>query len=223
MRVRMGLATVAGAVLIGLTAGFAPAKAEQPSGATGMREPPMPGIHDGGYVGLTVGLNANELSSPGLTTRLGDTSYFGGAYIGWGMVAAGTYYGVELDGMLRDVKPHINDGTSSLTMSNRWLASARGRLGMPIGPALLYATGGIAVQDAVLKLADPSITAKDSQWVYGLVGGGGIEAKLTHTMAIRFEVLHYAWKDQTFTLDGIDAKIGQADTVARIGIGFKLN
>lgn len=208
----------AGLCLLSMT----PAIAQQ-SNVTGATSRAATGsVHDGGYVGVTAGLNAASLKAPELPS-IADDGAFGGLYIGWGMVAGGAYYGLELDGMLRDVRPAVTDGTTTVTMSNRWMASARARLGMPVGPALLYGTGGVALQEAVLKLDDSGISASDKAYILGLVIGAGIEAQITNTIALRLEGLHYAWADEKFTLAGETATIGQADTVVRVGISFKLN
>jgi outer membrane immunogenic protein len=179
-------------------------------------------MHDGGYIGVTGGLNASSLKTSEMPS-IADDGAFGGLYIGWGVVAGGLYYGLELDGMLRDVKPSITDGSTTVTMSNRWMASARARLGVPIGLALIYGTGGLAMQESVLKVDDQGINASDKAYVVGLVVGAGIEAALTNTVTLRLEGLHYAWSDEKFTLAGETATIGQADTVIRAGISFKLN
>ncbi|MDX2155406.1 MAG: hypothetical protein SFW09_02765, partial [Hyphomicrobiaceae bacterium] len=115
------------------------------------------------------------------------------------------------------------DGVSTVSFSNRWLASGRIRMGVPIGPALLYATGGLAVQESVLKVDDPAINASDAEHVWGAVIGAGMEVKLTHTVALRLEGRHYRWQDQTFEIGGIPAKVGQDDTMVLMGVSFKLN
>jgi outer membrane immunogenic protein len=213
-------AAIAAAVAIGMLA--TSAASQSPMGATGMnKEPLLSGVHDGLYVGLTAGTNAASLDTPE-GPNIAEDGLFGGAYIGFGAVRNGTYLGVEVDGMFRDIRPSITDGTTTITMNNRWLASARGRVGMPIGPALLYATGGVAVQEAVLKITDPIFAEQSKEFVLGLVIGAGIQAQLTDVMHVRIEGLHYAWQDEKFSLAGEEAKIGQADTVFRVGLGFKL-
>ena len=220
----MGIRTWAVAILAAVMMALdsAPAAAEPPMRSTGLAEPRLQGAHDGGYIGITGGLNASSLDAPE-GPDWAETGVFGGAYIGWGLTQQGTYVGIEMDAMWRDIRSTATDGATTITLSNRWLASARGRLGVPIGPALLYGTGGIAVQEAVLRLTDPAAADKDGAWVLGLVGGGGIEARLTQAIHVRVEGLHYVWRDETFYLAGEQAKIGQADTVIRVGIGFRLN
>jgi outer membrane immunogenic protein len=214
------------AAALGVAMGFAAidgVRAETPAGLTGMAaQPALSGAHDGGYVGVLAGYNATSLDAPDLP-NLAESGFLAGAYIGYGIVQQGIYWGVEADGVVRDVRTGITDGVTTITASNKWLASGRIRVGLPIGPALLYGTGGLAVQESTLDVDAPMISIGDSQMQWGAVLGAGMEAKLTNTLHVRVEALHYAWRDEKFNLAGTDAKLGQDDTVIRIGIGWKLH
>jgi len=218
MGYRIGAAALAAAIAIGVTA----ASAQQPMGATGMAQPLLSGAHDGSYLGLMAGINSNELKTEGLPS-LSDTGHFGGAYIGYGITVNGTYVGVEFDAMLRDVQAGLTDGFATVTASDRWMGSARVRLGLPVGPALLYGTGGLAVQQAVLKYAEPGLEISDKEYTLGLVIGAGMDLKLTNTVTLKLEGRHYAWQDEKFSILGEEAKIGKADTLFLVGASFKLN
>ena len=221
MRFRIWSVALAAAVAIGSTAALA--EPPPPMGATGMQQQPlMAGAHDGAYFGLLGGINANELKADGLPS-LSDTGYFGGAYIGWGVVTGGTYLGIEFDAMLRDVEAGLTDGTASITASDKWMGSARLRLGLPVGPALLYGTGGLAVQQAVLKYAEPGLAVSDKEYTLGLMLGAGMDLKLTNTVTFKLEGRHYAWQDEKFSILGEEAKIGKSDTLFLVGLGFRLN
>lgn len=211
---------VAAALAVGLMT--AAASAEPPAGLTGMGEPRLAGVHDGGYVGLMSGINAAALNAPE-GPDWADTGLFGGVYVGYGLVTSGTYLGVEVDGMIRDIRPSQTDGETTVSFSNRWMASARLRAGVPIGPALLYATGGVALQESVLKYTDPGLSASDAEMIMGAVVGAGIEAKITRTVALRLEGRHYRWQDQTFQIGDGTAKLGQDDTMVLLGVSFSLN
>ena len=182
-------------------------------------------LFDGPYVGLVAGRSASTLQLPGSSglPDLTDEGLFGGIYGGFGVVVDRVYWGLEGDAMWRDLRSAISDGSTTVSMSNRWLSSIRARAGLPIGSAMPYLTGGVAVQESVLKLDDPALVAKDSAWVLGLVAGGGIEAQITRTVHVRVEGLHYMWKDEKFSIAGDEAKLGQSETVVRVGVGFKLN
>lgn len=174
--------------------------------------------HDGFYVGAVGGYSTSAISSAGID--FAGQGAFGGAVLGWGQVVSGTYYGVELDAMLRDIKPKIGDGTTTISMSNDWVGTARVRLGLPVGPALFYSTGGVAVTESKLAVSG---LGSDRQYIVGWVAGVGAEAALTKTMSIRVEGLHYGLPDETFRIDGAEAAIKQSETVARVGVTFRLN
>lgn len=173
--------------------------------------------HGGFYAGVVGGYNTTALKAEGID--FAGSGAFGGAVLGIGVVSGGTYYGLEVDGMLRDIKPSVTDTGGTVTFSNAWMATGRVRVGLPIGPALLYATGGAAVTES--KLAATGF-GSDQAYVLGAVGGGGIELITLANMAVRVEALHYAMPAETFSLSGVEASVKQSETVARVGIVFKL-
>lgn len=174
--------------------------------------------HGGLYAGLVGGYSTTDLQAADL--NLAGKGAFGGAAIGYGVVANGTYIGLELDATLRDIKPTLSDGSTTISFSNAWLASARARVGLPVGPALLYLTGGAAFAESKLAATD---FGSDKQYVIGAVGGAGIEVITFKNLAVRVEALHYAMPAEKFTLDGAEASIKQSETVGRLGLTFKLN
>jgi len=174
--------------------------------------------HDGVYLGVVGGYATQALQAEDLD--LATQGAFGGAVLGFGKVVGGTYYGLELDAMLRDIKPTVGAGATTVTMTNDWLASARLRVGLPIGPALFYSTGGIAVTESKLAVAG---LGSDQQYVVGWVAGAGAEAALLPNMSIRVEALHYGLPSETFTISGVEGSIKQSETVARVGVLFRLN
>lgn len=174
--------------------------------------------HDGMYVGVVGGYSTSAISSEGL--NIAGQGAFGGAVLGYGQVVQGTYYGIELDAMLRDIKPSISAGSTTISMSNDWVGSARVRFGLPVGPALFYSTGGVAVANSKL---DVTGLGNDHQYVIGWVAGVGAEAAITKALSIRVEGLHYGLPDEKFSIGGMDATIKQSETVARVGVVFRLN
>lgn len=175
--------------------------------------------HAGMYAGLTAGYSTAQLETPGID--LAATGAQGGVFVGYGVVAnGGLYLGVEADAVMRDIKWKIAEGGSSASASNAWSGSLRLRVGQELGPMLLYVTGGAAVTDQKIEVAG---LGSESELRWGFVGGAGIEARITKTVALRLEGLHYVTPDKTFWLGGDSAKIGTGETVARVGISFKLN
>ena len=227
MGYRIGTAALAAALAIGATAVAAadkggPAVAAPPMHATGMSEPQVHGAHDGAYAGLLMGLNANELRSEALPP-LSDNGYFAGGVLGYGVTVNGLYVGLEFDAMLRDVGAQVVDGGTTVTMSDRWMGSGRARVGLPIGPALLYGTAGAAIQQSSLRAEFGGLDDTAREYVWGFVGGIGAEVLITNTIKLGIEGLHYNWQEQEYELAGERVKIDQTDQLVRARITFKLN
>ena len=165
--------------------------------------------HDGMYVGLAGGYSTSALSTENFS--IAGQGAFGGAFLGYGQVVNGTYWGIELDAMLRDIKPTVGAGVTTVTMSNDWIGTGRVRVGLPIGPALFYSTAGVAVTES--KLSATSL-GSDSKFLVGWVAGVGAEAALTKSMSIRIEGLHYGLPDETFNIGGAEASIKQSETAS---------
>lgn len=186
--------------------------------------------HNGPYIGLMAGYGTNMISPEGGTfdwAGAGATGGWagagatGGAFAGYGVnVANGLYLGLEGDIALRDIKGTASDGITSITAKNELMGTVRGRAGFIAGPALLYATAGVAITES--KLAVTGL-GSDDKLIYGLVAGVGIEAEITRVMFVRIEGRHTRFQDETFSLlPGLNATVDrQADNTIMGGLGFK--
>lgn len=174
--------------------------------------------HGGLYIGATGGYSIASMQSDGLD--IAGKGAFGGAFLGFGQVIGGVYVGAEMDFLIKNIKPSVTDGTTTLALSNDWTATARLRAGIPVGPALFYGTAGVAVEQSKLSVTG---LGNDQQYVVGAVGGVGLEAQITRTLAIRIEALHYAMPAETFTIQGVSGSLKQDENIARVGFSLKLN
>lgn len=173
----------------------------------------------GPYAGLTAGYSTAQLSAPGIDWATAGLQ--GGVFAGYGVVgSSGLYIGVEADAVLKDIKWQVGDGTSSVTAQNQWVGTMRARIGQQIGSVLVYVTGGAALTDQKISATG---LGSDSELRWGFVGGGGIEAMITKTLALRVEGLHTQFPDKAFWLSGTSDKIGTGDTAVRVGVSLKLN
>lgn len=199
------LAAIGAALLLSCS----PLKADEPSA-----------WHDGAYAGLTAGYSAATLKAADLD--LGASGLFAGGFVGYGKIVQGVYLGIEADAMLKDLSGSSDVAGITVKGSGEYLASIRGRIGLPIGPALLYATAGPAMTTLKLSATDGLDSVKGSERVFGVVGGAGISAQITPAVIIRLEGLHYWFPDKNLSLDGLDVKTRQEETVIRAGIAFKI-
>ncbi len=187
------------------------------------------------YVGALGGYSAADLKAAlddGDGTsgkfKLSDGKLFAGVMAGYNArIAPDLMAGIEVDYMFLDVKGTRSDENVSVTATSNYLASVRGRVGVPLGPALIYATAGVAFTNQKLfgeVCGDGCVSASKSDMLVGGALGAGIEAELTRSLFVRVEGIHYWFPDKNTLSEG-DAtlKSGQSQTVGRIGLGFKLN
>lgn len=135
-----------------------------------------------------------------------------GAHVGYNWQWNAIVAGVEADGTLTWMGDSYSEDSSRLEVDTDWLASIRGRVGIDTGPALLYATAGVAWMDWSV---DGSIDFGGLQLPYsggstatGYVVGGGAEFKLSKSLIARIEGLYYGFDDVDHNLSIAGIPIG---------------
>ncbi len=174
------------------------------------------GIHIGGGWG-TFDTTLGDVDSSGPTV---------GGHIGYLLRSGALVAGVEFDAGLSDVHHASNIGNNfTLVADVDWLVSARARVGVIAGPALFYATGGVAALGTSTQIGIGGFNASTSSTQTALVLGGGIEIGLNDKMAVRLEALHYFMDDERYTLpNGLGTvESGGSLTTVRAGLTFFLN
>jgi outer membrane immunogenic protein len=150
----------------------------------------------GFYVGIQGGVAAHSASFTELDGLIGTAigaKYHGdrtgglvGINAGYNFQSGNLVYGLEGDWNWVGAKASssfANSGgvTTATSFDVRWLATVRGRLGLAAGPALFYATGGIAFADidntAVFLNPGGALRGifSDNKTKAGWAAGGGIE------------------------------------------------
>jgi outer membrane immunogenic protein len=186
----------------------------------------VPEKHDFGwnrtafYFGVLAGYGAQNVGVQGV--NLGDADLQGGVAAGFNYRASpGLVVGIEGDLMLSQVKASTSLLGATISASNQYMGSIRARAGAPIGPALFYATGGLALTETKYGLSGIGGGATDKEFQFGWVAGLGLELEVSQALALRGEVLHYAFEDYKPFGAGVDASNEQ--TVFRAGLIIKLN
>jgi len=104
-------------------------------------------------------------------------------------------------------------GTATVARRLDYLGTARGRLGLSFGPALLYATGGLAYGRTDLAYTGtigfpiaPTVvlsgTSSNSRTSLGYALGGGLEYAFWKNWSIKAEYLYYNLGRHSTTISG---------------------
>jgi outer membrane immunogenic protein len=167
------------------------------------------------------GFNAVSSNSNGVTA---------GVQAGHNWQIGQTVLGIEADWQYLDSKASTGNSaiavpafiggnfSSSGSVSTDWYATFRGRAGYALGPALLYATGGIALAETklganatgsiVTSIFPPtlgplgSMNASERAVLVGYAVGGGLEYAVGAGWSIKSEYLHMGFGTNGYNLTG---------------------
>jgi outer membrane immunogenic protein len=143
----------------------------------GLKDAPAPYMPAITWTGFYVGLNAGAAFNADDNNDDSDAVFAGGGHVGYNWQRDSNWvFGIEgdIDGIDAD---DVN-----------YVATIRGRLGWAAGPALFYATGGVAF----LGL-DDNFFRDDT--ATGYVVGAGLDYKLRENWSVGVEGLYYNFED----------------------------
>ncbi|WP_172804529.1 outer membrane protein [Afipia sp. GAS231] len=201
---------VAGGTILGI--GVA-AAADLPPAAYTKAPPIVAPVYNwtGFYVGANMGYGAasdpvnmsfSRATDGGEHPMLAPSGWLGGAQLGYNFQAGRWVLGVEGDiqASALSQSPTCFDFcapgfTFKATQELSWFATARGRVGYTMGPALIYATGGAAFTNVKTSLSQASFFQPDVVSTFndartGWALGGGIEAALGGHWTAKVEYLY---------------------------------
>jgi outer membrane immunogenic protein len=182
-------------------------------------------LWEGAYVGVHIGAGSGKYSINGLNTdKIGGVA--GGLHGGYNWQAGSMVYGLEGDADFSGAKKtesYTSGGASATaSLSNSFLGSVRGRVGIASGAALFFATGGVAFSTNKLD-ASATLTGVGtgkftaSTTKTGYVVGAGMEYAFSSSLSARIEGLHYGFSDVLISNSGV-----KYDTnVIRAGLSYK--
>lgn len=197
----------------------------------------------GPYFGLNVGGGiADATGGDNLLDFDANGAVYGG-HAGYQLQFGSLVVGAEADLMFGDVSSEqrtvdrdLFNGVTAVDSFNYetrsdLLASLRGRIGHAMGPLLVYGTAGIAWNRIDFK-ADARLSSngldvddfvKDDQFLFGWVAGGGAAFKISNSVSVQLDILHYQFDDDLVVGGlGID-DLNMGLTTARVGVTFQLN
>jgi outer membrane immunogenic protein len=206
-----------------------------------LNAPMLPSDHRWGglYAGLNAGggMSNTHAVDTGTPTRgvaeVNGAQFTGGAQIGYNYMITPRYFvGAEGDlGYLamRAGFPDWFDTTAVFTQNTSWYGTARARIGVSNGPALLYFTGGAAwvrIEDGFAR--GSAISTGDLAWrtASGWVVGGGTEVALNARWSAKLESLYINTGNSQHTntpppLVGFNANFRERFMVVRAGLNYK--
>lgn len=178
----------------------------------------MPGLWQGMYIGANVGTawgydSDVTLSGPGASgafSAFEPDGWYGGGQIGYNAQFNALVLGIEADLQGSDISDSAagfaGGGGGYFAQSNMsidWFSTLRGRVGFAAGPALLYATGGLAFADVNRSLTASNgvntVSMSDDSIETGYTVGGGVEWAFAPNWSLKSEYLYVDLGDQTLS------------------------
>lgn len=187
---------------------------------------PLAPIWTGVYVGFQGGMNWSDLDTS--FNSFNTSAVSGGGHVGFNLGLGPVVVGIEADATLDDVSfAYSTAGGGSQNFDTDWSGTLRGRIGIPIGPALFYATAGYAWTDVSISGQSGGGTSFSGDHRFdGVVYGIGAEAYVFPNMSVRLEALRFDYSSDRLSFSGATGgaeEFDPSDTVVRAGITFHLN
>ena len=185
-------------------------------------------IWTGAYAGVHGGLNWSEVDWTGGASFASENATYGG-HLGINVGLGFAVIGVEGDLSLDNAQYSLFAGIGGLTYGADAKATGtlRGRLGLPLGPALIYATAGYAWADFDVTYRNGAGTSVErSSGFHGIVYGVGVEALVLPKFTVRLEALQFDYSTSKIDLGSLGRSTDSFDpssAVVRVGVSYHLN
>lgn len=188
---------------------------------------PLSPIWTGVYAGFHGGADWTDVDSSSGLSFSSNSATFGG-HLGLNISLGMVVVGVEADVGISSAEfgmGSVGPG-STLTGEVNAFGTARGRLGIPVGPALFYATAGYAWTDVDVTLTQAGASASRATAFQGIVYGVGAEMMVLPSISLRLEALRYDYGSSRLDLGSLGRSVDEFDpstTVVRAGVSFRFN
>lgn len=183
---------------------------------------PLSPIWTGIYIGAHGGASWADIDISNAGALDTSRASFGG-HVGYNLGLGGFVVGIEADASHTGMSTSLDvSGGGSVAVESDWTGSIRGRLGVPIGPALVYATAGWAWTNAsITELSAAGTRTSASTTLDGVVYGIGAEAYVLPSISVRLEALRTDYRTESLSLDGGAVALrdlDHGDTTVRAGV-----
>jgi outer membrane immunogenic protein len=195
----------------------------------------------GFYIGIEGGGSWGRSKHVDQATGLDDTPTFNvtgglvGGTIGYNWQMSNFVIGLEGDGSwvgqsgsVIDTGPVGNPAFSSFT-KEKWLVTARGRIGYAADSVLLYLTGGYAgagVNVGVTTTGTGIVNDQTTQTRSGWTAGGGVEWGFAPNWSAKFEYLYVGFENAGFVTPNLGPGFNRSnvplnDNIVRAGVNYR--
>lgn len=188
------------------------------------------GFYLGGNAGIAFLDGDARITVGGAQTNfdLSDTGFTFGVQAGYNWQHDNLVLGVEADFNFLDVGDNgtaPGATTGAFKLDSDWFATVRARLGYADDATLYYATGGLALMDADLRVT-PIVAAAvgtpvtDSEVLWGFAIGGGIEHAFSERWSAKAEYLYMNFEAESLTAPPATARVEPELHVVRVGVNY---
>jgi outer membrane immunogenic protein len=173
----------------------------------------------GFYVGINggYGFGRSEISNAlGSTGRFDVKGGVVGGTLGYNYQTGSFVFGAEGDFDYSALKG--SDPTNTIEVKNRYLGTARGRIGYAFDRFLPYITGGYAYG----QLRESSVLGSESHGKSGYTLGGGLEYAFLGAWSAKVEYLYVKLSDSTcVTACGVPSSVDFKTNLVRVGLNYR--
>jgi outer membrane immunogenic protein len=175
---------------------------------------PYVGIH-AGYASLNASNSTQDIFAQSWKQKADGP--LGGVLVGYNFDMDGFVLGFEADAGFGGIsKTSTRPGIGDVKITNHGQHTFRLRAGLPAGPGLFYATGGMALADIWARGPD----GRDKQFLWGFTAGAGFETKVTEQISLRAEYLYGNYGKETFDLGTAAMKSDIETHNLRVGVSW---
>jgi outer membrane immunogenic protein len=194
------------------------------------------------YIGGHVGYGWGDKEWTQVDPKRNDANSFGvsgvvaGAQVGYDHQIGAWVFGVEGQWSWSDINGDRRDSNPETLLCNtnfacntdiKWIATATGRLGYAVGPALLYVKGGgawVREDHRFIVVATGSDLASAHETRSGWTVGGGLEYRLDHNWSTKIEYNYIDFGDKRLSfanLGSVSIGIDQQIHLVKVGINYR--